>query len=402
MQVKEELKALWSIRPAVDDPGGSQLPLRSSAVGTDPARPMRVLFATNITHLPQSFGGSQSATAEFCEALISQGWNCVVLAALAPEGLLGLRARLLGRSLGWPRVPPDRVCGYPVYRRWSPSQDVAEMITRFDPSIAVVMAGNPKMLIEPLLANGVPTVCYLHDAEPGTLNFQPPDGSRLAFLACSQFMVERAKQALGVEATFIPPIVAAPRYRVTSERLSVIVVNPIAVKGVEVALHLAGRRPDIPFDFVECWDLANELTLYRKRASAYPNITWHKPTLDMRRIYARGRMLLVPSQRVEAWGRVVTEAQASGIPVLASRNGGLPESVGPGGVLVEPDSDFSVWEEALTSLWDDREVYERYSRAAYAHAGRLEIDPSHVLCRFVDCLLRHHRQSITVAASALA
>ena len=354
---------------------------------------MRVLFATNITHLPQAFGGSQSATAEFCEALISQGWKCAVLAALAPDGRLGLRTRLLGRSLGWRHVPPDRACGYPVYRRWSPSHDVSEIIARFEPSIAVVMAGNPRTLIEKLLAKGVPTVCYLHDAEPGTLNWQPPVDSRLAFLACSQFMAERARQVLGVEATFIPPIVAAPRYRVNSDRHSVIVVNPIAVKGVEIALHLAGRRPDIPFDFVECWDLTNELALYRKRASAYPNITWHKPMLDMRRIYARGRILLAPSHRIEAWGRVVTEAQASGIPILASRNGGLPESVGPGGVLVDPGSDLSVWEEALAMLWDDRTAYERFSRAAYAHAERPEIDPGQVLSRFVDRLLRHHRET---------
>jgi glycosyltransferase involved in cell wall biosynthesis len=49
-------------------------------------------------------------------------------------------------------------------------------------------------------------------------------------------------------------------------------------------------------------------------------------------------LLLVPSRPspaggVEAFGRVVIESQASGVPVAASPVGGLPESVGVGGVL---------------------------------------------------------------------
>src|SRR3546814_9881685 len=43
---------------------------------------------------------------------------------------------------------------------------------------------------------------------------------------------------------------------------------------------------------------------------------------DMREVYRRTHTLLVPSQWEEAWGRVATEAQFSGIPVLASDRGG--------------------------------------------------------------------------------
>ena len=55
---------------------------------------------------------------------------------------------------------------------------------------------------------------------------------------------------------------------------------------------------------------------------------------DMRSVYARSRLVLVPSQCDEAWGRIVTEAQISGVPALASDAGGLPEAVGPGGILM--------------------------------------------------------------------
>ena len=55
--------------------------------------------------------------------------------------------------------------------------------------------------------------------------------------------------------------------------------------------------------------------------------------MDMRSVYRDTKVLLVPSQWLETWGRVATEAQFSGIPVLASRSGALPEAVGPGGIL---------------------------------------------------------------------
>ena len=70
--------------------------------------------------------------------------------------------------------------------------------------------------------------------------------------------------------------------------------------------------------------------------------------------YAQARLLLVPSVWEEAWGRVVTEAQLNGIPVLATAIGGLPESVGPGGILIPPGSGIEVWNAHLRKLWGPR------------------------------------------------
>jgi len=48
----------------------------------------------------------------------------------------------------------------------------------------------------------------------------------------------------------------------------------------------------------------------------------------MRAAYGRSRLLLAPSRWVESWGRVASEAQISGLPVIATKSGGLPEAVG--------------------------------------------------------------------------
>jgi glycosyltransferase involved in cell wall biosynthesis len=355
---------------------------------------MRVLFATNHRHLPQAVAGSQWTTDELCKGLATDGVRCAVLATLGPNDLLGSRTRVLAKLMGWSRVPPDRPAGYPVYRRWLPPQAVPEVKARFQPSVAVVMSGTPSILVEALLANSIPTIWYILDVLPESLAWQPSGRRNLAYLACSRFAAERARQRLGIEATVIPPIVDAQRYRVKTSRRSVIFVNPVPPKGVEIAIRLAERRPDIPFEFFESWEITGENERYRARARACANITWHKATLDIRQIYRRGRVLLAPSQWDEAWGRVVSEAQASGIPVIASRRGGLPEAVGPGGILVEAESDIAVWQEALSCLWDNAGAYSGYSAAALTHSQRPELDGRHVISSFKDFLWRQCRQIV--------
>jgi glycosyltransferase involved in cell wall biosynthesis len=99
--------------------------------------------------------------------------------------------------------------------------------------------------------------------------------------------------------------------------------------------------------------------------------------------------LLVPSQwEDETWGRVVTEAQFSGIPVVTSDRGGLPESVGPGGIVLPYDAPATAWAEVLTALWSDEARYAPLSQAALDHAARAEIDLEHQVSQLMDTLNR--------------
>jgi glycosyltransferase involved in cell wall biosynthesis len=105
-------------------------------------------------------------------------------------------------------------------------------------------------------------------------------------------------------------------------------------------------------------------------------------------VYAETKIVLVPSRWAEAWGRVVSEAQVSGIPALASDRGGLPESVGSGGILVDPDAGLDRWTEALARLWDDEAEFASLAALAEQHARRPEFEPRAIAATLLSELER--------------
>ena len=50
-------------------------------------------------------------------------------------------------------------------------------------------------------------------------------------------------------------------------------------------------------------------------------------------------VMILPS-RNEGFGAVIIEAQACGVPVVGSSNGGIPEAIGDGGIVIEEGEDF--------------------------------------------------------------
>jgi glycosyltransferase involved in cell wall biosynthesis len=79
-------------------------------------------------------------------------------------------------------------------------------------------------------------------------------------------------------------------------------------------------------------------------------------------------ILAFPSIRRESFGRVAAEAQACGVPVVASRVGGIPETLveNVSGILVEP-GDVQRWTDAMAGLVDDAS-----RRALMGAAGRAQ------------------------------
>ncbi|HVA13199.1 MAG TPA: glycosyltransferase, partial [Stellaceae bacterium] len=178
-------------------------------------------------------------------------------------------------------------------------------------------------------------------------------------------------------------------------------------KGGELVVKLARACPEIPFlifDNVDRnlpqWPGMTGAEL-RAAAAALPNVAIRPAARGADAIYGSTKVLLAPSRYREAWGRVASEAQINGIPVLASDRGGLPEAVGPGGICLDYDAPIEVWASHLQAMWNDPHYYAALSQRALAHAARAEFQPAAIIDRFAD-LIEARAAGIVVPAPRLA
>jgi glycosyltransferase involved in cell wall biosynthesis len=163
-------------------------------------------------------------------------------------------------------------------------------------------------------------------------------------IANSQYMARRVGETLGVDAqVWLPPVDVDPmRARLVAEPCQpndVVFVGDNAYKGLPLVLALAARFPELPFRIHSRF-----VTSERREA----NVRWVPWQTEPWRVYAGARLMIVPSQWEEAYGRVAREALLLGVPVLASRVGGLPEAVDDrDDCLVTDFRNPGAWEDAI-------------------------------------------------------
>ena len=353
--------------------------------GVASRRRLNVLFATAHPHLPQIAGGLQSSTQETMRLLAERGHETRLLCGLTGAGLLGLRHRLT-LKLRRRRTGMDRATGHLTYRAWQTAEPAAltEVRDHFHPDVVVAQGGGAVRLAGVCGSLDLPALIHFRNVEFTGLKVAVAalDPATI-FISNSTFTRRRALADLGVDSRVIYPVIDGAQYRVLPGGSHCVFVNPHPSKGIAIALALAAACPDIPFLIVEAWTLDGPAhSANRLRAAALPNVTWLRRVADMRTVYAQARVMLVPSQWEEAFGRVVAEAQVSGIPALVSDIGGLPEAVGPGGCLVPPTAPVEVWRQALRRIWDDPVEQARLATAALRHAAR----PDMAAARQIDAL----------------
>jgi glycosyltransferase involved in cell wall biosynthesis len=177
------------------------------------------------------------------------------------------------------------------------------------------------------------------------------------------------------------PIVATQR-----DPQFVTFINPLPEKGVTLFLMLVARAareaPDMRFLVVESrGSLQSVLQKLGYPTSLLERVVVLPQQEKMATVYANTRVLLAPSFWFESSGRVLIEANANGIPVLATNRGGIPETLGDAGCLLPiPDRcavdywapltehEVQPWWTELSRLWRDTAYYETLSRRAFAVA----------------------------------
>lgn len=310
-----------------------------------------ILLFSDHTFLPYRSGGRESSIRDLAERFLSSGWRVTVL-AVAPRA---------GDDRSVPLAFPFKVIEVSDpyrYLAYIYSRDFFELI------IASVDGRNFKKFSH-YFPEG--SCLFVRD----TQNLADLAGEnirkRFVFVANSAFTAQRVHEHVRCDVPVFPPLIDTNIYRVerSSEDSFVTFINPVSKKGLTIALSVAKAMPATRFLFCEGWpQSASQWETLKRRCESVGNISLMRRQNDMRRVYGMTRVLLVPSQCEEAWGRIVTEAQVSGIPCVVSDRGGLRESCGKGGIVVPHDAPPEVWVYELQRLLTDDALYRQCSDEA--------------------------------------
>lgn len=331
----------------------------------------RILFVTGTRYLPGNITGANVSVHSLCNRLVSEGSQPIVVCLPDAAG-----------GAGPHRHAP--VPDYTVLRVSDPVAAMLEIIERLAPDSVVLhgtQAAARAMELSATLRHALhiyfSTTFYGYPAPPAGM------APRLRYAVNSRYLATFARAYLGFPVALVPPLFEPSEYRCQPNADAVLFVNPIAAKGVHLVAAIAGRLPHRRFLIVRSWPDERH---FPHVAFTLPNVEFVDSSPDVRTIYARAKLVLMPTIMEEGWGRTVSEAQISGIPAIASDRGGLPETVGPGGVIVPLGDPVERWCEVIEELFSDPARYASLSQSAKRHAERPELAPANVMARFLEFL----------------
>ncbi len=101
---------------------------------------------------------------------------------------------------------------------------------------------------------------------------------------------------------------------------------------------------------------------------------------NLENFYSEVSLIILPSRIEEGYPRMIIEAAANGIPVIANEIGGVAEAIDNSGILIPADLDATEmvdsYLENINLLINDNSLYSQYSQKAHLRAGtyKKEID----------------------------
>jgi glycosyltransferase involved in cell wall biosynthesis len=387
--------------------------------------PPRLLFCSYHCYCDPSSGAAVS-TRDLFELLAARGWDCSVLsgprldmAQGGPVGELlqgqaGLRHRrgtagdvaFTLHEYNGAGVPVGMFAPDPQHPTRPPTPHetrvfltlLAQTCARFRPDVLLTYGGDA-------VARGIMAVARRHGLRVvfGLHNFAYHDADLFrpahAILVPSQTARDHYRDKLGLDSVVLPGPWNWQRFLCkASDRRFVTFVNPLPAKGVFLFARVVeqlGRRPDIPFLVVEGRGAVEWLARCGLDLSNVQTVHVMRNTTDPRAFYRVSKLVVMPSLWWESFARVPVEAMLNGLPVLASRRGGLRESLAGSGLLFDvPDwltehtrvaptaAEVAPWVAAIERLWDDPVFYEQESRRARDAA--LAWHPDRLLPRFEE------------------
>jgi spore coat protein SA len=362
--------------------------------------PTVALIGPELYPIPPIRGGAAELFIEKVAERLT-GWRPVVIGVSDPELPLwetrGQAEYFRVPLKGW------RKWLYCRYRRHCPFYDreVARIIQRVRPDL--IHVHNRPLLALSLarrVGGEIPVILHMHNLyESLGKRERPPLGSPIpvaGFAACSNFVLNRERSRLGLGAACFRVIYNgvstgafasiwdhAPQqqqvrehYGLTDEPTVLFAGKLRESKGVHILVRAMTR----------VWEIAPRTVLVLVGGTEYGRgrtmretpfmgqlrrglagakgrvvLTGFIPPADMPRAYLLGDVFVGPSQIEEGLGLVFLEAAAAGLPIIATRMGGIPEVVREGfnGLLLRRPDDTAELAEKIIGLLGDAPLRHR-------------------------------------------
>jgi N-acetyl-alpha-D-glucosaminyl L-malate synthase BshA len=333
-----------------------------------------------------TLGGSGVVAAELARELAKRGHELHFVGAALPGRLDPPPEKVTFHEVPYDDAPPAGLHAYTTALAARLAQVCREeRIDLIHAHYAIPHAAAASLARSALGKSAPPLVLTMHGSD---VPMQPDAGLRFlladfarnaaALTVPSESLAIRAKETLDRELRIevIPNFVDIERFHPlpsprSGSKVLVHASNFRAVKRPLDLLRILRRVPGAKLLLVGDGPLRSETEAEARREKL--DVEFIHETPDLAPVLRRGDLFLLPSA-AESFGLAALEAMASGVPVVGTRVGGLPEVVGDSGVLCAP-GDIAAMSDAVNSLLTNDSQRLTLAKAARDRAVKLFAAP---------------------------
>lgn len=248
-------------------------------------------------------------------------------------------------------------------------EKLAKLITDYKPDMIFTQSFDISVL-RSLVGPETKIICFIHAAVSET-DYGKYYGADL-YVCFSNFIASTVPY-VNKNVHVMYPLLKRSKYYIEhpeNKKSDILFVNPIKSKGIEIIINLAKTFSSEKFIIYENWRKTHKK--YEEEIKQLNNVMLKDITSNPAEIYANKKLLLFPSQAPEGFGRCIVEANFNGIPVIASKVGGITEAAGVAQILIDDYTNINEWEKALSNVLNDTDYYKTLVKYAYINSERFD------------------------------
>lgn len=239
---------------------------------------------------------------------------------------------------------------------------------------AMALAMSTKIPLVHFVHNDSQLMCWRVDARVPYKNALAVYNSRWLAAKPSHYYGQEMPKEWLAPSIVVHPVVEREHYE-CERGTKITLVNPTPGKGVETFKALARLMPNREFlavegGYGEQMIVSPDGPTKHGQMRASGNIEWMAHTPDIRNVFRKTKVLLMPSD-YESFGRVGIEAACCGIPTVAHPTVGLKEAFGEAGIFIDRN-EVAAWFNEVERLMTDDIYYHQRSQIVLDLAAKID------------------------------